>query len=186
MNKDKIDVYDIDRENDGLKIIKDFRICEHIFNSRIKFEWARDSYEQTVYGWDLTLENDLNIDIKSQVGLYEDNKYYDKLVLSLRRFQNGKWKDCLLSKKTDVWLFPVQIDNRTVEFYYIDRINAKLLQDNYPTYRAKRGGKMQEYMVIEFNSDFVKKAKIFLDLQTKNIFRFPHCSEFHEIKEKLL
>lgn len=171
---DKIDKYvkyDIDRENEGMKIIDDYNICKIIFKSDIQFYWERNSIEQCLYGWDLTLDNGTNIDVKSQVGLYENNKYYTKLVLSVRRKQNGVWKDCLTNKRTDIYLFPVQRTDRVIEFYYIERADAFYIAENFPLHKGLRGGKMQEYAVIDFTDSHVKKAKIYLDLRDKRVYR---------------
>lgn len=150
--------FDISRENAGLELIKQFPIIERFYGSPIKYFFEDDSDEQVNLGADFQLENGDLIDLKSEIGFWKPDKYYDSLVLSIERDQSSRygqedinqvyWKDCLLSKKTCSWFFPVQTSTYFINFYKISREQAFYIKNNYKIFIGFKGGKWQKYVII--------------------------------------
>lgn len=170
------DTYDISREDPGKEVIKEFNLFKLIFNSNVKNEWPTDDPMQ-LNGADFTLENGLNIDLKNAIGERKGKPgvYRDKLILSVyRRQDDGKLKDCLLNKNTDIWFYPVQTAPDIIEFMWICKEDLHNLLKDYPiSSEYDKGGKGQEFMVIDINDErYINRAKFYLDLVHNRLQRY--------------
>ena len=157
------DIYDIDRENPGMQLLLDHpEIIQSLFNSKIATIWPRDSIEQTVNGWDFTLENGLNIDLKSCVGPYKTDSngnpiWYDQVCLSIKR--NGK--ECALNKQTDYWLMPLQTNPNYIQFITISQPQLRYLTEIKKTTRPiMAGGKLQEMLILNPDDSNITNHKL--------------------------
>lgn len=162
-------IYDIRREDPGKFMLLDHpEICRFIFHSNLK-QWYPDfSDEQVSRGWDFTLENGLNVDLKSNVGEYKPGRYYDKLCLSVKR--DGE--DCLLNKENDLFLFITQTSADYIEFFTINKRQVqKLIETQTTTKPIRAGGRMQEMLIIDFENPFVTRYVPIWDVKQQRLVK---------------
>lgn len=146
----------IDKEGYCINWLKRNNIIQRIWNCNVATWWPDNSVEQTIKGWDFTLENGLNIDLKSQLGKYR-NGYYTKVCISVERKQNGIWKNCALSKETDLWLIPTQVAENKIEIYSINRRQMAKIEQLPDLRIVFAGGKWQKIAILPFDSPLVTK-----------------------------